>query len=68
MGWILLVIILETILYKQLHKVMGLKSLKDEGESDLGIREMNVEFMASYNLPDVLHSSITLSRSRPNSS
>lgn len=32
--------ILEIILYRQLHSEMGLKSLNEVGESDLGIKAM----------------------------
>lgn len=60
--------ILAMILYRVLEREIGQKSLKDDEVSDLGIKAMKVEFMVSYNLPVILHSSTTLSRSFPISS
>lgn len=51
------------ILYRVLQSEMGQKSLKDVGESDFRMRAMKVALIASYNLPEVLHSSTTLRRS-----
>lgn len=38
--------ILDMIFYRQLQREIGRKSLKDDGLSDLGMREMKVELIA----------------------
>lgn len=57
--------ILAIILYRQLHKEIGQKSLKNEGFSDLGMSVMNVDLIAGDILPVFRQSSTTLSKSFP---
>jgi len=38
--------VLDMILYRQLHKEIGLYSSKEDGESDFGMSAMKVELMA----------------------
>jgi len=48
-----------------LQREIGRKSLNEFGEFDFGTRAMKVLLMASYILPDILHSSNTLRGSFP---
>lgn len=65
---ILLAITFKIILYRQLHREMGLKSLKDRGLYALGIRVMEVVFEGACICPTILNSSTTFRRSFPKSS
>lgn len=57
--------ILEMILYMQLHRDMGRKSLKVNGLSGLGMRVMKVELIAPFIFPNILHASMNLSKYSP---
>lgn len=64
-GFIQLAMILAIILYMWLHKDIGLKSLKEEGLSTLGMRVMKVDLKPSDILPLLLISSMIPVRSIP---
>ena len=57
--------ILPIILYIKLHKDIGLKSLNDLGQSDLGIKAIKVELNTAGIFPLFLETSTTLNRSLP---
>lgn len=65
MGFRRSAMILAVILYRQLQRDMGLKSLKEVGWSDSGMRAIKVDLMVEDNLPLLLQSSTTLSKSSP---
>lgn len=57
--------IFEMILYMQLHRDMGRKSLKVDGLYYLGMMAMKVELMAPCIRPVIMHPWMTFSKCSP---
>jgi hypothetical protein len=64
-GFSRFAMIFAIILYRQLQREMGRKSLNEEGLSDFRMRAMKVDLMAGEILPLLLQSSTILSKSSP---